>query len=145
MATTAITGKQVTFTYATISGTAQITTAKVDETASSSTIQTLGGSVAVAQGIESKVSADFLYDGGLPTAGFYAALKAAFDAGTAGALSIVADGGTWTGSAIVTSLSAEFPADNAATCSAEFTVSGTLPFTPGTLVAAAAEPAGAPA
>ena len=47
----------------TISGTAQVTTASVDETAASETIQTLGGSVAVSQGTESNVSAEFLYDG----------------------------------------------------------------------------------
>jgi predicted secreted protein len=134
MATTAITGKVCTFTYATQAGTAQITTAKIDESANSSTIQTLGGSVAIAQGVESKVTCDFLYDGE-NAASFYGALKAALMAGSAGALSIAADDSTWTGQAIVTALSAEMPADNAVTCSAEFTVSGALPFTAGTVVA----------
>ena len=62
--TTAITGKSCTFEYGgSTSGTAQITTATIDESASSETIQTLGGSVAISQGIESTVSCDFLYDG----------------------------------------------------------------------------------
>jgi len=35
---------------------------------------------------------------------------------------------SWTGDAIVTSLSAEMPADGAVTCSAEFAISGAFPF-----------------
>jgi hypothetical protein len=136
MATTAITGKSCTFTYDTVDGTAQITTATVDESASSETVQTLGGSVAISQGVESTISADFLYDGDQATGGFYAALKAALDDGLPGTLDITAgQGGTtdpgWSGEVIVTSLSAEMPADGAVTCSAEFTVSGALAFTPG--------------
>jgi hypothetical protein len=126
MPTTAITGKVCTFTYGSNEGTAQITTASVDESASSETIQTLGGSVAIAQGVESTVSCDFLYDG-TTAGGFYAALKAALDSGAAGALVVVADeDSSWTGQAIVTSLSAEMPADGAVTCSAELTISGAL-------------------
>jgi hypothetical protein len=136
MTTTAITGKACTFEYGAVSGSAQITSATIDESASSETIQTLGGSVAVSQGIESTVSADFLYDGDNPTDSFYAALKAALDGGTTGVMTITAGTGattppSWTGDAIVTSLSAEMPADGAVTCSAEFGISGTLPFTPG--------------
>lgn len=129
--TTALTGKSCTFTYATEEGTAQITSASVDESASSETIQTLGGSVAVSQGVESTVSADFLYDGDAgASTGFYAALKAALDAGASGTLDISTGGGTtpaaWSGDAIVTSLGAEIPADGAVTCTAELTVSGSL-------------------
>jgi hypothetical protein len=127
---TAITGKSVTFAYGGHSGTAQITSATVDESGSSETIQTLGGSVAVSQGVESKVSADFLYDGDQPGGGFYGALKAALDSGNAGALEIDAKGSGWTGQAVVTSLSAEMPADGAVTCSAEVTISGALRFAP---------------
>jgi len=136
---TAITGKRCTFSYGGQEGTAQITTASIDESASTDTIQTLGGSVAIAQGVESTVTCDFLYDGNAatPTTSFYAALKAALDAGSAGALAIDADGGAWAGDAIVTSLGAEMPADGAVTCSAEFTVSGGLPFTAPTTLAAA--------
>jgi len=136
MATTAITGKSCTFTYASEAGTAQVTSSTVDESASSETIQTLGGSVAISQGVESTVSADFLYDGDQTDGGFYAALKAALDAGSPGTLKIEAGatGGTsepaWTGEAIVTSLSAEMPADGAVTCSAELTISGVLSFAP---------------
>ena len=132
MATTAITGKAVTFTYGTVSGEAQITSASVDESASSDTIQTLGGSVAISQGVESSVSADFLYDGDQDGGGFYGALKAALDAGSAGALEIaVSAGEDWSGDAIVTSLGVEIPADGAMTCSAELTISGALGWTPG--------------
>jgi hypothetical protein len=61
-------------------------------------------------------------------------LKTALD--TASEVDIVIEGGTdsaaaWTGVGVVTGLSAEFPADDAATCSAELTVSGQLVFTPG--------------
>lgn len=128
MATTALTGKSVTFTYGTTSGTAQITSATIDETATSETIQTLGGSVAVSQGVESTVSADFLYDGDAATGSFYAALKAALDSGAAGSVEIDASGDGWTGQAIVTGLSAEIPADGAMTCTAELTISGSLTF-----------------
>lgn len=130
MATTAITGKSCTFEYdASTTGTAQITSATIDESASSETVQTLGGSVAISQGVESTVSAEFLYDGDQPTGGFYAALKAALDGGTTGVLTIDAGGGGWTGDALVTSLSTEMPADGQVACSAEFAVSGSLPFT----------------
>lgn len=126
--TTAITGKSCTFTYGAKEGTAQITTANVDETASSSTIQTLGGSVAIAQGVESEVTCDFLYDGDA-AGGFYAALKAALNAGSTGTLSLTGGGSSeWTGEALVTGLSAEVPADDALSCSATFTISGELGF-----------------
>ena len=134
--TTAITGKSCTFEYGgSTSGTAQITTATIDESASSETIQTLGGSVAISQGIESTVSCDFLYDGDV-SASFYANLKAAIDGGTTGTLTIEGGAGTvsapsWEGEALVTSLSTEMPADGAVTCSAEFAISGALPFTAG--------------
>ena len=89
--TTAITGKSCTFEYGgSTSGTAQITTATIDESASSETIQTLGGSVAISQGIESTVSCDFLYDGDAATGSFYAALKASLDAGSVGLMTIAA-------------------------------------------------------
>lgn len=130
MTTTALTGKSFTFEFGGASGTAQITTGSVDESASSSTIQTLGGSVAVSEGVESTVSCDFLYDGDQPQS-FYAALKAALDAGTAGAIAIAGGTSAWDGQGIVTALSAEFPADGATTCSAEFAISGTLAFDDG--------------
>jgi hypothetical protein len=128
--TTAITGKACRFEYDGKAGEAQITTASVEEEASSETIQTLGGSVAIAQGVESTVSCDFLYDGDT-AGGFYAALKAALDDGSVGTLAIETGTGAvtpagWTGDALVTSLSAEMPADGAVTCSAEFTISGAL-------------------
>jgi len=127
--TTAITGKVCTFTYGTKAGEAQITTASVDEAASTDTIQTLGGSVAISQGIESTVGCDFLYDGET-AGGFYAALKAALNNASTGVLEIETGTGLtpakWSGDALVTSLSAEIPADGAVTCSAEFTISGAL-------------------
>jgi hypothetical protein len=58
-------------------------------------------------------------------------LKTALD--TAAEVAIIIEGGTdssaaWSGVGVVTGLSAEFPADDAATCSAELTVSGQLAF-----------------
>lgn len=137
MATTAITGKQFTFTYDSEDGTAQVTTGSIEESAESETIQTLGGSVAISQGVTSTISCEFLYDGDQTGGGFYAALKASLESGLPGTITIVGGTGAttdpdWEGEAIVTSLSAEFPADGAVTCSAEFTVSGALAFTPGT-------------
>jgi hypothetical protein len=127
--TTAITGKQCTFEYGTKAGEAQITNSTIDQTAASETIQTLGGSVAVSQGIESEVGCEFLYDGDA-VGGFYAALQAALDAGTAGTLTINAGGTSeWSGEALVTALGAELPADGAVTCSATFTISGALGWT----------------
>ena len=129
MPTTAITGKACTFEYGAVSGSAQITTATIDESASSETIQTLGGSVVISQGIESTVSCDFLYDGAAASGSFYAALKSALDGSTTGVLTVEAESpASWTGDAIVTSLSAEMPADGAVTCSAEFAISGAFPF-----------------
>lgn len=129
--TTALTGKRFTVQVGAIDGSAQITTGTVDEAASSETIQTLAGSAAVSQGVESTISADFLFDGDQTGGGFYAALRAALVAGTPAAVVIDGGGSEWEGSALVTSLSAEFPADGASTCSAELTVSGALEFTPG--------------
>mgnify|MGYP005820448645 CR=1 FL=1 len=131
MPATAITGKSVTWTYGSTPCTVQTTTVTVDEKGDSSTVQTLGGSVTVAQGVESTVSADLLYDGEQPGGGIYGALKAALDASSSGTLTITTGADAqWTGSALVTSLSAEMPADDAVTASVEFAVSGTLAFTP---------------
>jgi len=128
--TTAITGKRFTVQVGAIDGSAQITSGTVDEAASSETIQTLAGSAAVSQGIESTISAEFLFDGDQSGGGFYAALRAALVSGNAAAVTIDGGGSEWDGMALVTSLSAEFPADGASTCSAELTVSGALDFTP---------------
>lgn len=132
MATTVLTGKKFTVTLGTMDGSAQVTTGTVDESSSSNTIQTLAGSATISQGVESTISADFLYDGDQAAGGFYGVLKTALDSGAEVAVDISGGdtGATWAGSAVVTSLSAEFPADDAATCSAELTVSGALTFTP---------------
>lgn len=127
MATTAITGKSFTATFNSVAGTAQITSASISESADSETIQTLGGSVSVSQGTETTLSCDFLYDGA-EAASFYLALKTAFDAGTAATVLISGGDTSWTGSALVTSLGVEIPADGALTCSAEFAISGALTF-----------------
>jgi hypothetical protein len=122
MAAIAITGKEFTVEVGTTDYSAQITTGSINKSASSETIQTLGDIVTISTGTETTASCDFLYDG---AAGFY---KAMWDAvgGTAVTVTIVGDDGEWTGSMVVTSLSDEFPADGASTCTAEF--SGTLAF-----------------
>lgn len=128
----AYTGKQFTFTLGSLDGSAQVTSIKIDEKASSDSIQFLSGSVAISKGVETTISVDLAYDGGASgTTGLYAALQASLATGAAGTVSV--DGpatDSWDGSAIVTSLSAEIPADGAVTCSAELTVSGALTYTP---------------
>jgi Phage tail tube protein len=133
--TTAITGKKITVKYGTDDGTAQITSASISEQSSSNTIQTLGGSVVVGQGVETSVSADFLYDGDIVGGGFYAALKAALKAQSQADVTIAGKNGEeWVGKALVLSLSVEIPADDAVTCSAELGISGELAFTPAAAV-----------
>jgi hypothetical protein len=137
MPTTVLTGKKFTVSLDGVDGSAQVTTGTVDESSSSNTIQTLAGSAVVSQGVESTVSAEFLYDGDQAGGGFYGVLKTALD--TSAEVDVVIEGGTdsaatWTGVAVVTGLSAEFPADDAVTCSAELGISGTLAFVPGVAV-----------
>jgi hypothetical protein len=136
MPTTVITGKKFTVSLDGMDGSAQVTTGTVDESSSSNTIQTLAGSATISQGVESTISAEFLYDGDQAAGGFYGVLKTALD--TAAEVAIIIEGGTdssaaWSGVGVVTGLSAEFPADDAATCSAEIGVSGQLIFAPGTV------------
>jgi hypothetical protein len=136
---TAISGKQFTFTYATHSGTAQTTSSSISQAADSETLQTWGGSVVISKGVESTVSCDFLYDGE-QSGSFYQALSEALAAGTPGEVVIWGGKGAgekWTGSAVVTSLGVELPADGQVTCSAEFAIAGALTFAPkaGTLAA----------
>jgi hypothetical protein len=118
----AITGKEFTVSIGATDYSAQITTGSINKAADSETIQTLDGSVTLSRGVEITASCDFLYDG---ATGFYAAMWDAVG-GSAVTLTIVGDDGEWTGSMVVTSLSDEFPADGASTCTAEF--SGTLAF-----------------
>jgi hypothetical protein len=122
MPATVITGKQFTVSVGAVDYSAQITTGSINKTATSSTIQTLDDSATFSQGVETTASCDFLYDG---SAGFYAAMWDAVG-GSAVAVLIVGDDGEWSGNMVVTSLSDEFPADGASTCTAEF--SGTLTF-----------------
>jgi Phage tail tube protein len=127
---TAITGKKCTVSFGGHDGSAQITSASIDEQGSSNVIQTLAGSVAISQGVESSLKCDFLFDGEQAGGGFYAVLKAALTAGTEADVAIDGGGAKWDGKAVITSLSAEMPADDAVTCSAELTISGVLDFTP---------------
>lgn len=118
----AITGKEFTVSVGSVDYSAQITTGSINKSATSTTIQTLDDSVTISQGVETTASCDFLYDG---STGFY---KAMWDAigGSAVAVLIVGDDGEWSGNMVVTSLSDDFPADGASTCTAEF--SGSLTF-----------------
>jgi len=111
------TGKAFTVTIDTTDYSGQTTGGNTDRAANSETVQTLAGSETVTQGVEDTASVDFLYDGG---DGFYAAMYEAAGTGADVALVIAGGGGTWTGSALkVTSISNEFPADGASTCTAE--------------------------
>lgn len=123
MATTVITGKSATFSYGSVAGTSQITTFTPDESASPETIETLGGTAVLSTTVERTVECEFLFDGNITGGGFYAALKAAFDASSEGTLSVNIDGAAWTGQGKVTALSTPAPADGAVTCAATFTMS----------------------
>lgn len=118
----AISGKQFTVSVGAVDYSAQITTGSINKTADVETIQTLTDVVDLSKGAEMTASCDFLYDG---SAGFYEAMWDAIG-GTAVAIVVTGDTGEWTGSMLVTSLSDEFPADGASTCTAEF--KGTLTF-----------------
>jgi hypothetical protein len=122
MAAIAITGKQFTVTVGSSDYSAQITTGSINKSADSETLQTLADTVTISKGVETTASCDFLYDG---ATGFY---KAMWDAvgGSSVAVVVTGDDGQWTGSMVVTSLSDEFPADGASTCTAEF--SGAMTF-----------------
>lgn len=122
MPAVAITGKEFTVTVGATDYSAQITTGSINKSADSETIQTLDDSVPVTKGAVMTASCDFLYDG---AAGFYEAMWDAVG-GAAVNITIVGDTGEWTGSMLVTSVSDEFPADGASTCTAEFT--GSLTF-----------------
>lgn len=116
----AITGKSFTLKIGAVDYSAQITNGSINKAANIETIETLKETVPLATSTEYTTSCDFLYDGFV---GFY---KALWDSvgGAAVAISIVGGTGKWTGNVLVTSLSDEFPADGASTCTAEF--SGTL-------------------
>ena len=118
-----LTGKQYTVSIGAADYSGVITTGTIDRSGSSETIQTLAGKETVSQGVEDTMSADFLYDGG---AGFYAAAWAAAGSGATVAVVVVGGDGTWTGDMIITSVSDEFPADGASTCSVE--LAGELAF-----------------
>jgi hypothetical protein len=122
MAAIAITGKAFTVKVGATMYGAQITTGSINKASTSETIQTLTDVATISTGTEITASCDFLYDG---ASGFYAALWDAVG-GAALAIEIVGGTGEWTGNMVVTSLSDEFPADGASTCTAEF--SGTLAF-----------------
>lgn len=118
----AITGKEFTVTVGAVNYSAQITNGSINKTANIENIETLTETVPLATSVEMTASCDFLYDG---AAGFYEAMWDAIGGSTV-AITIVGDTGEWTGNMLVTSLSDEFPADGASTCTAEF--SGTLAF-----------------
>ena len=118
-----LTGKSFTVTAGATDYSGQTTGGNIERSAESETIQTLAGSETVSQGTEDTASIEFLYDGG---SGFYAAMWTAAGTGTPVAVAVVGGDGQWTGDLVVTSLSDEFPADGASTCTVEF--AGALEF-----------------
>jgi hypothetical protein len=131
MTTTALTGKSMTFSYGGMDATAQVTSSNIDKQASSTTIQTYGGSAAVSQGVERTVTCDYLFDGDQAAGGFHAILDAAVESQEPGELTVEAGASSWTGSAIVTGVTVDGPADDAVTVSATYVISGDFPFTAG--------------
>lgn len=122
MATTVTTGKSATFTFGSVAGTAQITSFTPDESASSETVETLGGTAVLQSTKERTVECEFLFDGDQATASFYKACKDAFDAGTNGNLAVNIGGAAFAGSGIVSAISTPAPADGAVTCTVTFTL-----------------------
>ena len=118
-----LTGKSFTVTAGATDYSGQTTGGNIERSAESETIQTLAGSETVSQGTEDTASIEFLYDGG---SGFYAAMWTAAGTGTPVSVAVVGGDGQWTGDLVVTSLSDEFPADGASTCTVEF--AGALEF-----------------
>lgn len=129
---TAITGKSVTVTAGSVSGTGQITSTTIDATSTRTRTETLGGFVTSQTTLEESVSADFLWDGDQATAtSFFQALQTAQKTDATVALVIDAGGAKWEGNAYVTELSTDMPADDHVTTTATFEVQDPgLVFTP---------------
>jgi hypothetical protein len=124
MATTVVTGKSATFTFGSVAGTAQITTFTPDESRSSETLETLGGTAVTGSTRERTISVDFLFDGNIATTGgFYGACKSSFESDAPGTLTVDIDGAAWTGEGIVDGISTPTPADGAVTCTVTFKMS----------------------
>ena len=119
MAVIGISGKQFTFSAGATptDHSARVTSGGITKSSSSTTVQTLGGSITQTEGVECSVSCDFLFD---EESGFYDALETAIESGDDIQVTITGGGAEWTGSLKVTDLSTSFDAGSLATCSASF-------------------------
>lgn len=123
MPVTAITGSQFTFTYNSVTYTAQVTGGTVSRETSITRIKTLSDMAYKATDDNCTLELSFLYD---EETGLVGALNTAQGSGTANAVSLVGGDAKWTGSMTVSSVSTEFSADGIAMCSA--TLEGALTF-----------------
>lgn len=128
MATTIISGSLFTFKAGSspTDYSAQVRNGSIDGSANIITEYVLGpASATVGTSTEDTVSVDLLFDG---DSGFYMALYTAYKALTALAVEITAStgAGKWTGSLLVESLSTQFDAQNASSCTA--TLKGAVTF-----------------
>jgi len=130
MATTLVTGKSATFTYDSVQGEAQITTFSTEQTADSESIETLSGTAVLSASKEYTATVSFLFDGNTAGGGFYKALEGSYEDGLPGTVTFAIGTFSETGSAVVTALSKEVPADGAVTCEATLTCTGMTPTYP---------------
>lgn len=130
MTVSLITGKSATFTYDSVQGTAQITTFTTDQSSTSESVETLGGTAVLSSAKEYTVTVSFLFDGNTTGGGFYKALQGSYEDGQPGTISLVIGGYSETGSGTVTALSKEVPADGGVTCEATITCTGMTPTYP---------------
>jgi hypothetical protein len=125
MPVTHLAGAEFTVKIGATDYTAQITEGSIERTANVVKTKTLGpNTVATQTDREDSLSVSLLYD---EESGLYKALHDATDSLSAVAVEIVGGGGKWTSSSMsVSSLSAQFNAEDVASCSA--TLEGLLAF-----------------
>lgn len=124
MPVTAIAGSSFTVKVGAVAYTSQVTSGTITRTPNIVITTTLGPNKVTTQtDYLDEVSCDFLYDG---STGFYKALADAADSGDSLAVEIVGGSGKWTGTVLVSALSADFSAEDISACSASF--QGTLTF-----------------
>lgn len=126
-----VTGKSATFTYKTVSGSAQITEYDWEQSSSAESVETLTGTAVTSSKKERTVTCSFLFDGNTTGGGFYKALQEAYEDGLPGALAATIGTASFASTAaVVTALSGAVPADGQVTCEATFTVDSWTPTYP---------------
>lgn len=119
-------GSSFTVTVETVAYTALITRGGVQSTPNVIVTKTLGPNKQSSQtDVEDTATFDFLYDG---DSGFYDVLFTASRTGASLTVAIAGGGGDWAGEMTVTDLSAEFTAEDLASCTASLVAPAGLTF-----------------